>query len=215
MPTNTGCFRIDLHTHTHFSPDSTAGLIDIMKAVRKRGLDAIAVTDHNRIEGALRLREMAPFLVVVGEEIKTAEGEIPALLSPEETVGRIREQGGVVYVPHPFDRVRPSHLARKALMRIIDTVDVVEVINSRTTLPWDNWRAERLAQEHGLLRGAGSDAHIPREIGHAWVELPPFVDAKEFLASMGEGRAIGRLTTPLVHLTTRWVKLRRRLRRER
>ena len=97
--------RIDLHTHTHYSADSNAGLEDIIAAVRRRGLDAIAVTDHNKIEGALRLREMAPFMVIVGEEVRTREGEIiglflsevvPPDLSPEETVDRIEAQGGVV-----------------------------------------------------------------------------------------------------------------------
>lgn len=214
--------RVDLHTHTHFSPDSNARIDDIIAAVRRRNLTAIAVTDHNRIEGALRLRDLAPFDVIVGEEIKTTEGEIiglfleqlvPARLSPEETIVRIREQGGVVYVPHPFDRVRrASALRRKALVRLKDQIDALEVINSRVTLPWDNWQAERFCRKHGLLRGAGSDAHLPREIGQAWVELAPFADAQGFLAGLREGRAVGRLSTPLVHLATRWLKIRRRFR---
>lgn len=215
--------RIDMHSHSHYSADSGAQFKDIVKAVERRGLDALAVTDHNSIGGALRLRDLAPFMVVVGEEIMTTEGEIiglflaeeiPALLSPEETVARIHGQGGVVYIPHPFDRVRrSSHLKAAALKRLLGQIDVVEVINSRTTLPWDNQRAERFCAQHGLLRGAGSDAHLPREIGQAWVELPPFGNAAEFLTSLAEGRAIGHLSTPLVHLATRWLKLRRRLRR--
>lgn len=214
--------RIDMHSHTHLSPDSNAQLKDIIRAVERRGLDALAVTDHNRIGGALRLREIASFLIVVGEEVMTTEGEIiglfmseeiPAGLSPEETVARIHGQGGVVYVPHPFDRIRRgSHLAGPALKRLLGQIDVVEVINSRTTLPWDNQRAERFCALHGLRRGAGSDAHLPREIGQAWVELPPFGSAKEFLASLAVGRAIGHLSSPFVHLATRWVKLRHRLR---
>jgi len=216
--------RIDLHTHTHFSADSSAKMEAIIAAVKRRELDAIAVTDHNRIEGALRLRDIAPFTVVVGEEIRTSEGEIiglflsaevPAMLSPEETIARIKDQGGVVYVPHPFDRVRPSHLKEAALYRIVDHIDAVEVINSRTTLPWDNRRAERFCETYGLRRGAGSDAHLPREIGQAWVEMPPFANAEEFLAGLEVGRAIGRLSLPLVHMATRWEKIRRRFRRDR
>jgi predicted metal-dependent phosphoesterase TrpH len=214
--------RIDMHSHTYLSPDSNAQFQDIIRAVERRGLDSLAVTDHNRIGGALRLREIAPFQIVVGEEVKTTEGEIiglflheeiPAGLSPEETVARIHGQGGVVYVPHPFDRVRRgSHLTWPALQRLLGQIDVVEVINSRTTLPWDNQKAERFCALHGLRRGAGSDAHLAREIGQAWVELPPFASAEEFLASLKVGRVGGRLSTPLVHLATRWVKLRRRLR---
>ncbi|MHB1414545.1 MAG: PHP domain-containing protein [Chloroflexota bacterium] len=213
--------RFDLHTHTHFSADSGAKFADIVAAVRRRGLDGIAVTDHNRLEGALQLKEVAPFTVIVGEEIRTSEGEIiglflseeiPARLSPEETVERIKAQGGLVYIPHPFDRVRPSHLRKEALYRLIDSIDAVEVVNSRTTLPLDNRRAELLCQRYGLRRGAGSDAHLPREIGQAWVEIPPFANAAEFLSSLEQGRAVGRLTTPLAHLATRWHKLRRRFR---
>ncbi len=214
--------RFDLHTHTRFSADSTAELSDIIAAVRRRGLDGIAVTDHNLIEGALRLRDVAPFTVIIGEEVRTREGEIiglflseavPPDLTPEETVERIEAQGGIVYVPHPFDRIRPSHLKAAALLRVLPSVDAVEVINSRTTLPWDNWRAERFARKHALPRGAGSDAHLPREIGQAWVEVPAFTGPSEFLISLRQGRAIGRLSTPLVHVATRLVKLRRRWRR--
>ncbi|MCL5108439.1 MAG: PHP domain-containing protein [Chloroflexi bacterium] len=212
--------RFDLHTHTYLSPDSTAKLADIVRAVQRRGLDGIAVTDHNRVEGALKLRELAPFPVIVGEEIETAEGEIiglflselvPARLSPEETIARIRAQGGLVYVPHPFDRVRRgSHLTAAALRRILGQIDLLEVINSRTTFPWDNRRAERFCALHNLHRGAGSDAHLPREIGQAWVELSPFGTAEEFLHGLERGRAVGHVSSPLVHLATRWVKLRRR-----
>ncbi|MHB1134574.1 MAG: PHP domain-containing protein [Chloroflexota bacterium] len=212
--------RIDLHSHTFHSHDSEAKYKDIIRAVQRRNLSALAITDHNRIEGALRLREMAPFMVVVGEEIKTTEGEIvglflselvPALLSPEETIARIRAQGGVVYVPHPFDRVRRrSHLTGAALRRLVKEIDVVEVLNSRTTFPWDNRRAEMFCAQHGLRRGAGSDAHLPREIGQAWMELPAFQTATEFLQSLEHGRAVGHISSPLVHLATRWVKLRSR-----
>ena len=217
--------RIDLHSHTFNSPDSEAKYEDIIRAVRRRNLSALAVTDHNRIEGALRMRELAPFPVVVGEEIKTNEGEIvglflaeriPPLLSPEETIARIREQGGVVYIPHPFDRVRQrSHLGLAALRRLVKQIDVIEVLNSRTTFPWDNRRAEIFCAQYGLRRGAGSDAHLPREIGQAWMELPAFDTAEEFLRNLEQGRAVGHVSSPLVHLATRWVKLRRRWRRPR
>lgn len=214
--------RVDLHTHTYFSPDSGARLEDIIAAVARRKLGAIAVTDHNLIDGALRLREIAPFPVIVGEEIMTTDGEIiglfleehiPKLLSPEETVERIKAQGGLVYVPHPFDRVRGSHLRRETLERLVDRIDIIEVINSRVTLPADNRQADLFAKEHRLCRGAGSDAHLPAELGQAWVELAPFAGAAEFLAHLRAGRVGGRLSTPLVHFATRWEKMKTRLAR--
>jgi predicted metal-dependent phosphoesterase TrpH len=212
--------KVDLHSHTHYSPDSGNSLDDIVKVVQRRGLGALAITDHDRIDGALRLRDTRPpFFVIVGEEIKTSEGEIiglflservPPRLSPEETVAAIKEQGGVVYIPHPFDRVRrASHLRARALYRVLPSIDALEVINARTTLPWDNRRAETFCRKHDLLRGAGSDAHTLREIGRAWVDMPPFEDAQEFLTGLKDGRALGRLSSPLVHIATRWEILSR------
>ncbi len=213
--------RVDLHSHTCFSPDSDSSFESINAAVRRRGLHALAITDHNEIEGALRLRDLAPYQVIVGEEISTSEGEIiglflerhiPPRLSPAETIARIREQNGLVYVPHPFDQVRRrSALKTEALQRLIDQIDLLEVFNARVTIPWDNWQAERFAREHGLRRGAGSDAHLAAEIGGTWLELDVFAGPQEFLASLEGARVGGRLANPLVHAATRWLRIRRRL----
>ncbi len=210
--------KVDLHVHTCYSDDSLTPLEAIIEACHRRGIDKVAITDHNCIAGALALREMAPDLIIVGEEIKTAAGEIMGLflkeeipkgLSPEETIARIREQGGLVCVPHPLDQLRRSALRRASLLAILDQVDMLEVFNSRTPLPWDNWRAEELARQRGLLRTAGSDAHTAWEIGHAYVEMPPFDGEEEFLRSLAQGRIVGRLSCPLAHLASTWAKLRK------
>ncbi|HID86936.1 MAG TPA: PHP domain-containing protein [Anaerolineae bacterium] len=213
--------RIDLHVHTRYSGDCLTSFQAIIEACRRRGLGGVAITDHNRLEGALAFREVAPFPVIVGEEVDTSEGEIiglflkeeiPRGLTPEETVTRIKEQGGLVYIPHPMDRVRRSALRRGALERILDQVDAIEVFNARVTFPADNEEARRYAQEHGLPQGAGSDAHTPGEIGRAYVEMEPFNDPEEFLRHLAQGRVVGRLSSPLVHLASTRAKLYRRLR---
>lgn len=204
--------KIDLHTHTLCSKDSCNQYERIIQAVRSAGLDGIAVTDHNEFRGALEMKRRAPFLVIPAEEIKTSRGEIiglflqeriPPGLEPLETIGRIREQGGLVYVPHPFDEVRGSRLERSALDQIRPHIDILEVFNARNALPIFNSRALAYSREHNLLAGAGSDAHTYGEYGRAYVDIPTFGNAAEFLESMRQGTWKGRLSTPLVHFRTR------------
>jgi predicted metal-dependent phosphoesterase TrpH len=212
--------KVDLHLHTVYSRDSLTSLEAVIEACQKRGLGAIAVTDHGTIAGALALREIAPFPVIVGQEIKTSRGEllayfleegIPQRLPPQEAIARIREQGGVVGVSHPLDRLRSEAMRLSALLEIIDQVDALEVFNARTVLAADNRRAEELAQERGLLRLAGSDAHTAYEIGRAYVEMPPFEDRTGFLHSLAQGRVVGHLTPFWIHFTSTWARLRSRL----
>jgi predicted metal-dependent phosphoesterase TrpH len=178
------------------------------------------VSDHNNVDGAFAVREIAPFRVIVAEEIKSSEGEIIGLflqetvrkgLSPEDTVRAIREQNGLVLIPHPFDRLRGSPLREEALLRILPDVDVIEVFNARIVFPSGNDRAGRFAREHGLAMSAASDAHSPWEVGRSYVEMADFEGPEEFLTSLREGRIVGRLSSPLVHLFTRWAWLRRKL----
>ena len=163
--------RIDLHTHTEYSSDSELPLEEAVRGWQRAGIDCVAVTDHNTIAGGLALREWAPLRVIVASEVRTCEGEIIGLFlqeeiargqTPEETIRHIRDQNGLVMIPHPFDRFRRSRLTEEALMRILPQVDIVEVFNARTALGWDNHRAEKLASAHGLVAAVGSDSHTSR-----------------------------------------------------
>lgn len=214
--------RIDLHVHTYHSNDSLIRPVEIVRAVDHLGLDGVAITDHNTIAGALELQAMAPFPVIVGEEIRTTEGEItglflreriPPRLSPEETIAAIREQGGIVCVPHPFDGVRTSAMGRRTLLRIIDQVDALEVFNARILFPHENTAARKAAQEYGLAMVAGSDAHVPSEIGRGYVVIEPYEDPASFLASLHRGEAMGMLTSPFIHALTTLTRFYRTLAR--
>ena len=211
--------------HTHFSPDSDVAPERLVARCEKVGLSCIAVTDHNTVDGALAVREIAPFTVIVAEEVGSAEGEItglflretiPAGLSPLETVRRIKDQGGLVSVPHPFDRFRSHVISRAALDEILPYVDIVEAFNSRNSLPGDNRKAEQFARENGLVVSAVSDAHTTYELGRTYMEIREFDGSPEdFKLALADARIVGRPVTPLVHVATSLTKIRRRLRRGR
>lgn len=212
--------KVDMHVHTCYSKDATLSLETIMESCERRGLDGVAITDHNTIAGALALKEIAPFLVIVGEEIDTTKGEIlglflkeeiPGGLMPEEAMARIREQGGLVGVSHPLDRLRRSAMRQVALLDILDELDFLEGFNSRVTFPSDNRKAQALAQARGLPITAGSDAHTAYEIGRAYLEMSNFNGRDGFLEALKEAQIFGRLSPPWIHLVSTWTKLRRRL----
>jgi len=214
-----GWVRADLHCHTVYSQDSLTPLEAVIRACRRKGIDRIAITGHNTIEGALRLRQMAPELVIVGEEIKTTHGEIQAFfierrippgLTPEETIARIRELGGVVGVSHPLDPTRSEAMGEANLRRVAHLLDCIEVFNARTTFARHNRQAAEFARQRGLPGTAGSDAHTAFEIGRAYVEMPDFDDAASFLEGLRQGRVVGRPSLPLVHLFSRWATFRKK-----
>lgn len=207
--------KVDLHLHTFRSPDSLTTYDAVIAAVQQRGLDAIAVTDHNTIQGALELREIAPFPVIVAEEIRTTDGEIfgyfveeeiPRGLPLEETIARVKAQAGLVGVPHPVDRLR-SGIGEAAVRRLAEQIDLVEGFNARCARPSYNEQAQRLARELHKPITAGSDAHSAREIGNAYVELASFDDAASFLGSMASATWYGRQTNPLIRLSSMWAKI--------
>lgn len=212
--------RADLHVHTCYSSDGTTSLETLVRRCQELGITCVAVTDHNTIAGAIALEKRAPFSVIVGEEIRTTAGEIiglflheaiPEGLSPQETAARIKEQGGLVCIPHPFDRLRRSPLRRSALESLLPQIDIIEVFNSRTTLLSDSERARRFAEAHRFLMSAGSDAHTPSEIGGAYVEMPDFKGRDEFCQSLARAKVVGHRANPLVHLASTVAKFRRRL----
>jgi predicted metal-dependent phosphoesterase TrpH len=184
-------------------------------------MGALAITDHNSIAGALTMRDISPLPIIVGEEIRTRNGEIiglflteqvPPYLTPRETVRRIHEQGGLVYIPHPLDRTRQgSALGFGALMEIVEHVDILEVLNARVHFALDNARAVKLAECYGLGQGAGSDAHQGSEVGHAYVEMPAFTEAASFMRSLAEGCISGRASSLLVHVGSTCARLAKSL----
>jgi len=207
--------KVDLHVHTESSADCLTPYGEVIRWAQRRQLDALAITDHNTIEGALVVSAMSPLRIIVGEEVRTTRGEIiglflreeiPALLSPAETVRVIRRQGGLVYIPHPMDRVGRCALQLGALKEIIKEVHIIETLNARVIFPLDNRRAQRLARSYGLPGGAGSDAHQGFEIGRAYLEMPSFTDAYSFLESVRQGKVRGRLSSPLVHVGSTYAK---------
>lgn len=207
--------RVDLHCHSRHSRDCLLELETIIAVAQRRGLGALALTDHNTIAGAVELARMAPFPVIVGEEIMTSQGEIiglylqetiPAGLAPQAAIAAIREQGGLVYVPHPLDRVRGSRLRPEALQAVIGQADIVETFNARVTWARDNELAAELARSHGLAAGGGSDAHSAFELGRAYVCMAPFAGRDDFLAQLARGRVGGRLSPAPVHVSSMWAR---------
>ena len=216
-------FKADLHVHTCYSKDSISSPEKVVQHCLDISINCLAVTDHDTISGALEVKRIAPFTIIIGEEVLTSCGEIiglflteeiPPHLSPEETVARIKAQGGLVCIPHPFDRFRPhSRLRRNALEKIIPDVDLIEVFNSRTFLRQDSARALQLAQSRGLPGTVGSDAHVVREIGRSFMELPEFNDAEQFRLALGQGKIFTQRASPLVHfynIRNRLIKLLKR-----
>ena len=205
--------NVDMHGHTYHSKDSRLEPRQIVRRAKAMGLDVVCITDHNEIAGAFEVAALGEMPVIVGEEVRTKEGEIIGLflqerirpnLTPVETVVAIHEQGGLVYIPHPFDSYRGSRLQFAALNSVLDQVDVLEVFNARNLRRSQNDAALRFAHEHHLLMGAGSDSHTELEIGHAFVEMPTFDGPQEFLEALKQGIPRGRLTNPLVHVLTRF-----------
>lgn len=212
--------RMDLHTHTYYSPDALTSLPQFIDACLARQINCVAITEHNTIRGALAMLDACPFKVIVGEEIRTGDGEIiglflkeevPPRLSAEETVRLIKEQGGLVSIPHPFDRLRRKSLSEKALLRIVDQVDIIETFNARVTFAGDNERARRFAQERNLLATAVSDAHTPGELGSSYVGMPDFDGPEAFLQSLKQAELVTRVASPFVHALSCWARLRRRV----
>lgn len=221
--------RVDLHIHTRHSYDSAAEPRAVMRRCREQGLGIVAVTDHNNIDGALAAREIADIPVIIGEEIKSSGGDIiglfltetiPAGRPPLETAQRIKAQGGLVGAPHPFDRVRPTALGRRALLEILPLLDYLEGYNAHTLLGADNRRGQRFAAEHSLPAVACSDAHSSLELGRTYTELPaaglPALGMEptpeQFLAAIQSTSAWhGRRPNPLLMLTPAYAILRKLL----
>jgi predicted metal-dependent phosphoesterase TrpH len=190
----------------------------IISRCNEIGINCIAIADHGTIAGALRMQEIAPFPVIVAEEVLTDIGEVmgfflteevPSGTSVNEAIERIKAQGGLVGVPHPFDRMRG--IGPQALKELLPSIDFIEAFNSRILpLSNSNEKARLFAQEHGLPCTAGSDAHTITEIGHAYVEIPEFNGKEEFKQVLAQGQVFGRRSSPFPHFASTLARLRSR-----
>jgi predicted metal-dependent phosphoesterase TrpH len=212
--------KADLHLHSEYSIDCNMPLEKIIERCRQVGVNCIALCDHGTAEGALKLQKIAPFKVIVAEEILTPHGEImglflketiPSGVSVAEAIARIRAQGGLVGIPHPFDSFRHSALKSQVIEEIADQIDFLEVLNARSILGRDTAKAEAFAAKHGLVRSAGSDAHTPREIGNAYVEMPDFKGREDFLKALKKGKISGHRSSPFTHCASAWARLKNKL----
>jgi len=211
--------KADLHVHTQYSLDCNTPLEKIAGRCIEKGINCVAISDHGTAEGALKLKETASIMVIVAEEILTPHGEIigmfleetiPSGLSVAETISRIKAQGGLVCIPHPFDILRKSALRTNVIEEIADQIDIIEVLNARVMLPQNSAKACAFAKKHGITQGAGSDAHTLREIGNAYVEMPEFKGREDFLDALRKGKIRGHMTNPVIHFASIWTKLRKR-----
>jgi predicted metal-dependent phosphoesterase TrpH len=217
---------VDLHMHTDHSYDCATPVEVLLAAARERGLGAIAVTDHNEISGAIEAREQAarstsgphPRLkIIVGEEVKTADqGEviglfikekIPRGLSLQETIDQIRGQGGLVYVPHPFDRMHsvPDY---ENLLEVLEQVDALEVFNPRVAINAFNDEAARFAAKYRIVAGAGSDSHVAQGLGSVRIRMRDFDGPDEFLQSLRDADILTRPSSLLYVQALKFLQTR-------
>jgi predicted metal-dependent phosphoesterase TrpH len=214
----------DFHSHSHYSRDSVLNPRTLIDRCQRKGIDCIAVTDHNEVEGAFVIRDMAAehgrLKVIIGEEVKTSEGEIiglflkelvPRNLSPEETIDAIHAQGGLAVVPHPFDTFRRSVITRAALERVKARVDAIEGFNCRNIRGSHDEMARELAAAADKPITLGTDSHSPWEVGGAWLEIDDFQTPAELLHSLRNGRMAGKRSLPWVHWLSTYAKLRWKL----
>ena len=216
----TGRLRLDLHLHTRGSWDSLSDPERILERAARLGIGRIAITDHDRLGVALEFAARYPERVIAGEEVRTAEGidviglylkeEIPRGTPAEECCRRIREQGGISLLPHPYAGGKGG--GGKYAEVLAPLVDIVEVFNARLLSQDSNRKAEELARRHGKLRSAGSDAHTVGEIGNASVEVPVHPNEPgALLEALASGSVSGRRAGLHVFLGSNWAKVRKRL----
>ncbi|MCC6613629.1 MAG: PHP domain-containing protein [Anaerolineae bacterium] len=213
-------WRVELHCHSLWSKDCIVTFETILRLCDKRGIDKLALTDHNTAEGALLLQRMAPDRIIVGEEIMTTQGEllayfvqesIPAGLTPQATIDELRAQGAVISVSHPFDRLRKGAWHEHELRAIVDQVDAIETFNARCLYAEDNHRAQAFAKTLGLRGTAGSDAHSRPEYGRALTLLAPFTTPAEFISALDNAEYIERYSPAWVHGNSTTAKWSRKL----
>lgn len=210
--------RLEFHCHTVYSKDCLTSTESLLGACQRKGIKKVVITDHNSVAGGLEAQRLDPQRVIVGEEIMTQQGEllaafvqeeIPPGLPAKEAINRLRSQGALISVSHPFDRHRKGHWKLEALREIASLVDTIEVFNARCLSPSFNGLAQDFARLHHLPGTVGSDAHTVFELGKALMILPDFEDSSGLRQALSQARFETRLSPPWVHFFSRyaaWVK---------
>ncbi len=210
--------HVDLHMHTDHSPDCATPVDTLLDTAKKVGLDAIAVTDHNEVSGALAARDRANGIkVIVAEEVKTAdqgeviglfiEEKIPRGMTLQETIAEIRRQGGLVYVPHPFDRMHsvPDY---EHLLDVVEDIDAMEVFNPRVAFSAFNEEAARFAAKYRIVAGAGSDSHVAQGLGSVKIKMRDFDGPDEFLESLRDADIVRKKQSLLYVQALKFIQTR-------
>jgi hypothetical protein len=211
--------RLEFHCHTYASKDSLALPADLISAARRKGIDRVVVTDHNSIAGAREAQALDPELIIVGEEIMTTKGEIlaafvleeiPARLSPQETIARLKEQGSFISVSHPFDELREGGWMENDLLEILPFVDAIEVYNSRCMFPRFNRLAREFAERHNIAGTVGSDAHAAFEVGRSLLLLDQFTGAEGLRKVIREAKMRVKWSPWWFHLISRYASMKKK-----
>jgi predicted metal-dependent phosphoesterase TrpH len=212
--------RIELHCHTYHSKDCLMHPEHVLKECTHKGIDRVAITDHNAIEGAFEAATLDPDRVIIGEEIMTTDGEllgyymktlVPPDLTPLEAISRLRAQDAFISVAHPFDYTRHGAWKRDALLEILRLVDAIEVFNARTWSSTANQLAADVASSEGILGTVGSDAHAAYEIGRAVMITPDFNDPDSMRFALSNAQIHALRSSPIVHLFSRYATFRKAL----
>ena len=192
----------------------------LVDTCQRKGIDRVIVTDHNTIAGARAAQAIAPERVIVGEEIMTTRGEIlaafvteeiPAMLSPIETIRRLRDQNAFISVSHPFDEFRSGGWDKNDLLEIFRLVDAIEIYNSRCMRPAFNHRASEFAKKYNVAGTVGSDAHTAFELGRSLVLLEPFDGPDQMRKVIRNAKYQTCWSPPWIHLTSRYATFRKRI----
>lgn len=212
-------FRITFHVHSQYSPDSILSLKKIEQICLKKGIDVAILADHNNLADRKPVEKFTKVKIIPGEEINTKEGEVigifieektPPGLTPEETIRQIKGQGGLVVIPHPFDRFRRKVLNQQSLIRNIKDIDIIEVFTARNILNKDNQKALELAKKYGKVKIIGSDAHLTSELGNTYMEFEPFDSPRDFLEKLKEAKFYTQKASLFVHPLSKIIKVLKR-----
>jgi predicted metal-dependent phosphoesterase TrpH len=210
-------WKTELHCHTAASPDCLVKVEDLIRVAKMRGLQRLAITDHNTLRGAMYAKSLEPELIIIGEEVLTTRGEllaffvkeeIPRGLTPIEAIRRLRDQDAFISVSHPFDRQRHGWELQD-LTEISPLVDAIEIFNARSFIAAINHQAKNFAEANNLRGTVGSDAHSLMEVGRSYQILAPFSDAATMRESFLNPEYVKKTSSALIRITStyaKWVK---------